>query len=49
MLTYGYWRRKFGGDRAVIGKTITVDGKLAPDHRRAAAGFPFSKTRLTWP
>jgi len=28
MLTYGYWRRKFGGDRAVIGKTITVDGKL---------------------
>jgi predicted permease len=28
MLTYGYWRRKFGGDRSVIGKTITVDGKL---------------------
>jgi len=28
ILTYGYWRRKFGGDRAVIGKTITVDGTL---------------------
>jgi len=28
MLTYGYWRRKFGGNRAVIGKTISVDGKL---------------------
>ena len=28
MLTYGYWRRKFGGDPPVIGKTITVDGKL---------------------
>ena len=28
MLSYGYWRRKFGGDRSVIGKTITVDGKL---------------------
>jgi predicted permease len=27
MLTYGYWRSKFGGDRLVIGKTITVDGK----------------------
>ncbi|HEV2418392.1 MAG TPA: ABC transporter permease, partial [Terriglobia bacterium] len=27
MLTYGYWWRKFGGDRTVIGKTITVDGK----------------------
>ena len=28
MLTYGYWRRKFGGDRSVVGRTITVDGKL---------------------
>jgi putative ABC transport system permease protein len=26
MLTYGYWQRKFGGDRFVIGKVITVDG-----------------------
>jgi len=28
VLTYGYWRRKFGGDRAVVGKTLTVDGQL---------------------
>jgi putative ABC transport system permease protein len=28
MLTYAYWRRNFGGQRAVVGKTITVDGKL---------------------
>jgi predicted permease len=27
ILTYGYWRSKFGGDRSVIGKTIDVDGK----------------------
>ncbi len=27
MLTYGYWRRKFGGDASVIGRTILVDGK----------------------
>jgi predicted permease len=27
MITYGYWRGKFGGDRSVIGKTIDVDGK----------------------
>jgi MacB-like periplasmic core domain len=27
MITYGYWRSKFGGDRSVIGKTIEVDGK----------------------
>jgi predicted permease len=28
MLTFGFWQRKFGGDRSVIGKTITVDGEL---------------------
>jgi predicted permease len=27
MLTYGYWQRKFGSDRFVVGKVITVDGK----------------------
>ena len=27
MLTYGYWRRKFGGDSSVIGRTLVVDGK----------------------
>ena len=26
MLTYGYWQRKFGSDRFVVGKVITVDG-----------------------
>jgi predicted permease len=26
ILSYGYWQRKFGGDRSVVGKTITVDG-----------------------
>jgi predicted permease len=28
MLTFGYWQRKFGGDRSIIGKPITVDGKM---------------------
>ena len=27
MITYGYWRSKFGSDRSVIGKTIDIDGK----------------------
>src|SRR6267143_1597355 len=27
LLTYGYWRRKFGGDSSVIGRNIIVDGK----------------------
>ncbi len=25
ILTYGYWQRRFGGDRSVIGRTLTVD------------------------
>jgi predicted permease len=27
MLTYGYWQRRFGGDRSVIGRTLVVDGR----------------------
>jgi len=27
ILTYGYWQRKFGSDRSVVGRTITADGK----------------------
>jgi predicted permease len=27
MITYGYWRSKFGGDGSVIGKTLDLDGK----------------------
>lgn len=29
MLTYGYWQRKFGGDRKVLGRAITVNGTLS--------------------
>jgi predicted permease len=28
MLGYGYWQRRFGGDRAAIGRGITVDAQL---------------------
>jgi putative ABC transport system permease protein len=27
MLSYGYWQRRFGGDRAVIGRVIQVDAQ----------------------
>jgi len=27
MLDYGYWQRRFGGDRSIVGRAITVDGK----------------------
>ena len=25
MLSYGYWQRRFGGDRSVVGRTMTMD------------------------
>lgn len=28
ILTYGYWHRKFGGDRDIVGKTMMADGVL---------------------
>ena len=27
MLSYGYWQRRFGGDRSVIGRTMIVDAR----------------------
>jgi putative ABC transport system permease protein len=27
MLSYGYWQRRFGGDRSIIGRNITVDSR----------------------
>ncbi len=27
ILTYPYWQRKFGGDRRVVGQSLTVDGR----------------------
>src|SRR5580693_8209055 len=33
MLSYGYWQRRFGGDRSVIGRTIVIDSQ-----ERAIAG-----------
>ena len=27
MLSYGYWQRRFGGDRGVIGRSSQVDGQ----------------------
>jgi len=40
MVSYGYWERRFGGDRAVIGRNITVDSQsrqivgVMPQHFR---------------
>jgi predicted permease len=41
ILTYGYWSRKFGGDRSVIGRTIELDGKPHTIIGVAPEGFRF--------
>jgi putative ABC transport system permease protein len=41
ILSYGYWSRKFGGDAAVIGRTIDVDGKPRVIIGVAPEGFRF--------
>jgi len=28
VLTYGYWQRRFGGDPAAVGQSLTLDGEL---------------------
>lgn len=47
ILTYGYWDRKFGGDRSVIGRTIEVDGKSHTIIGVLPESFRF-RTRPTW-
>jgi hypothetical protein len=39
MLSYGYWRRRFGGDQAVIGKSLNVGAQPAQIVGVMPAGF----------
>jgi putative ABC transport system permease protein len=41
MISYGYWRKKFGGDPGVIGRTITADGKARTVIGVLPQGFHF--------
>jgi predicted permease len=41
MLSYGYWQRRFGGDRAVIGRTIMVDSQSREIVGVMPKGFQF--------
>ena len=41
ILTYAYWQRKFGGDEAIIGRIMTVDGRATEIVGVMPAGFRF--------
>jgi predicted permease len=41
MITYPYWQRRFGGDRAVIGRSITTDGRSGQVVGVMPKGFRF--------
>jgi predicted permease len=44
ILTYGYWHRKFGADRSIVGRNITVNGKP----RQIVGVMPQSFRFLDW-
>jgi hypothetical protein len=41
ILTHGYWMRKFGGDRAIVGRTIEIDGRSTEVVGVLPASFKF--------
>src|SRR5205085_11096408 len=44
LLTYGYWQRRFGGDRSVIGRKILVDARPREIVGVMPAGFRIADT-----
>ncbi len=45
MVTYGYWRSKFGGDPSLVGRTVTLDGRPREVIGVLPEGFRFLDTR----
>ncbi len=44
LLTYGYWQRRFGGDRSIIGRKILVDARPREIVGVMPAGFRIADT-----
>lgn len=44
MLSYGYWQRRFGGDRSVVGRSITIDSRSREIVGVMPQGFRFADT-----
>jgi predicted permease len=51
VLSHGFWRDRFGGDSAIVGRTVTLDGQSAQVVGIAAEGFafPFRDAQLWYP
>lgn len=45
LISYGYWQRKFGGDRTVIGRRILVDGRAREVVGILPEGFRFMSSQ----
>jgi len=48
VLSYAFWRKRFGGDPAVVGRPVNLDGRMCtvvgilPEHHRTLIGFGYS-------
>ena len=45
VLTYGYWQQRFGGDKNIVGKILTIDGMPGEVIGVLPASFTFLRTR----
>ncbi|MBZ5626914.1 MAG: ABC transporter permease, partial [Acidobacteriia bacterium] len=48
VLSHGYWQRRFGGDRGVLGRQITADGEAYTITGVMPGGFEFPTTAAEW-
>jgi predicted permease len=48
VLDYGFWQRRFGGDRSLVGKTLRIDGNAAEVIGVMPRGFELPEATAMW-